>query len=168
MDELNSEQTQTPGKIIEKPMILMVLGVLGIMIGCYRFFRLSLSVYKMIAEVQKNTDNTARIIYMLIWLAGSVGFLIWLFIVAIGLIKMKKWARNGAIIYALVQIGIFVTAGIYTSIVVLLNLVNPHSHRLIFKINYMRMVVIALIYPILLLIFMSTQKVKRAFTGIVG
>jgi hypothetical protein len=168
MDEANSEQLQSPPQVIEKPTGIMVLGVLGVVQGCYRFFSASLSSYKMITAAQQHTDITTAIVNIVILSAISLGFLIWLFIVAIGLLKMKKWARREAIIYAWVQIGLFVTAGIYTSLVVLLNLVNPPSHRWLFGIANMRMVLFALIYPVLLLIFMKTEKVKRAFAAIGG
>jgi hypothetical protein len=166
MDELNSEQIQTPAQIIEKPTAVWVFGVLNIVFGCYHLFFLSVSTYKTVIEMQKHPENTRRVIaYFLISCAVTAFFWIWLIVAGAGLLKMKKWSRRCSIIYSWVQIGLFVALWSY-NIITMYGM--PELDRRSFFIALMLNMLYALTYPILLLIFMQTQKVKKAFAAVGG
>ncbi len=100
----------------------------------------------------------------------SVVLSIWLIVLGIGLLRMKKWSRRGSIIYAWVSIGLHTVIRGYPAVIILLGLANLPKDvgRWHFWVTYAGMTLMAFIYPILLLIFMKTEKVKRAFAAVWG
>jgi hypothetical protein len=109
-----------------------------------------------------------KIILVLLLPALNAGLWLWLIVLGIGLLTMKRWARRGSVLYAWINIGLFVIACIAWSchiFMVLSGRVKLPEGMLIASI---RGGLIALIYPVLLLIFMKTKKVKRAFSAIGG
>ena len=99
----------------------------------------------------------------------NVGLSIWLIVLGVGLLRMTKWARRGSVLYAWVRIGLCTVTRGYTAFVVLSGLANPPKDgRWHFWMTYAGITLLGLIYPILLLIFMKTAKVKRAFAAIGG
>ncbi len=169
MVEVGPNQTQEPPQVIERPMAVWVFGILNVVFGCYHLFFLSVSTYKTVIEMQKHPENTRRvIIYFFVSCAVTAFFWIWLIVAGAGLLKMKKWSRRCSIIYSWVQIGLFTLILVYTTVIVFAGLINPPQGRWSFWITYMRVMLMAVIYPVLLLIFMQTEKVKRVFTAIGG
>jgi hypothetical protein len=79
---------------------------------------------------------------------------------------MKKWARRGSIIYAWISIGLFTFNLSYTIVMILLGSIKLPVGSWSFWGVYIHAALIGLIYPILLLIFMQTVKIKQAFSAI--
>ena len=87
----------------------------------------------------------------------------WLLSLGIGLLKFKSWARYGSIIYAWVMIA-WGILGIGINMLALSRgwITLPQEAMPSYLIGGM----VGFIYPVLLLIFMQTEKVKRAFAAI--
>jgi hypothetical protein len=161
MDEFNSKQVEAFPQIIEKPASVTVFGVMNIVVGCYHLVRLILLSYKMLMDALNYPEITTGLaIMVLLFPALNAGLWVWLFILGIGLLTMKRWARRGSIIFAWINIGWFIFAWSWN--VVLVGCILMPEKRT-FMITSMCKVLISLIYPVLLLIFMQTAKVKRAF-----
>ena len=152
-----------------KPTSVMVFGVLSIVFGCYYLVRLILSSYQILMNERSYAELTITQSIMILLLPNlSACLWIWLIILGIGLLKMKKWSRRGSVLYAWIKIGLFALTLIYTAVILLSGLINPPQGRWSFWMSYVRMAPIVLIYPLLLLIFMKTAKVKEAFRAIGG
>jgi hypothetical protein len=169
MDELNSEQIQESPQVIERPIAVVVFGLLSFVLGCYPFISTYPQLYNIIAPALMGKTAMPGMPLFLLSCLVSVGLSIWLIVLGIGLLRMKKWARRGSVIYAWVRIGLHTVTRGYPAVIILLGLANPPKDgRWSFWITYAGMTLIGLIYPILLLIFMRTEKVKRAFAAIGG
>jgi len=151
----------------ERPIAVAVFGVLGFMLGGYPFIHIYPQLYKVIEPALTGKTAMPGMPLFLLSCLVSVGLSIWLIVLSIGLLRMKKWARRGSVIYAWVSIGVHTVTRGYPAVIILLSLANPPKdggwH---FWGTYAGMTLIGLIYPVLLLIFMKTEKVKRAFAGI--
>jgi hypothetical protein len=182
MDELRQNQTNIgspdaepmknpPGDLryaAERPMAVWVFGVLNIAVGCYQLIPIFLLFYK-IVTVYKNSCSIGGLSYILLASGISVGLSIWLIVLGIGLLRMKKWSRRGSVIYSWVQIVLCIVVWGYTTVIILSGMANPpRGGRWPFWIIYALRMLIGLIYPVTLLIFMKTEKVKRAFSAIGG
>ena len=169
MTDLGPEQSQVPPQNIKSPTAIWVLGTLGIVHGLFHLFRMSRTTYNTVIEMQKYPETTRwAIIFVLISTAFAACFWIWQIIVGWGLFKMKKWSRRWALIYAWIQLVLNIAITFYSTIIIFTGLINPPQGRWPFWFIYMQMMLMALIYPILLLIFMQTKKVKQAFSAIGG
>jgi hypothetical protein len=169
MSDLDSNQMQSPAQVIERPIVVMVFGVLSFMLGGYPFISIYPQLYKIIAPVLMGKTAMPGMPLFLLSCLVSVGLSIWLIVLGIGLLRMKKWARRGSIIYAWVSIGLHTVTRGYPAVIILSGLANPpKGGRWPFWVTYAGMTLLSLIYPILLLIFMKTEKVKRAFSAIGG
>ena len=100
----------------------------------------------------------------------DVGLPVWLIILGIGLLKMNSWARRGSCMYARLRIIVTViTMGLSVASLICYNRSSLPMDKFIPLILVMLLGLIeTFIYPLLLLIFMQTEKVKRAFTAIGG
>jgi hypothetical protein len=167
MSDFGSEQSQVPPQVIEKPTSITVFGVLNI-IGCYRLIYFFLVFFKMVPTYIGLFFSIAGLSYLFLVCIVSVVFPIWLIILGIGLLKMKSWARRGSIVYACVRIIWFFIAWGISIIMIFLDWMNlPKGGWGLFFLGF-AVGSIGLIYPILLLIFMKTTKVKQAFSSIGG
>lgn len=164
MTDFNPNEPQAPIQTIEKPVAVTVFGVLNIVVGCYQLIRILHGSYKIIAEVCKNPEKMigSGILFLLLLVVG-IGLSIWLIVLGIGLLGMKKWSRRGSIMYARIQIVLIViTLGsLFISLVIGWTKL-PKGVWAFFNVNNC-LALIGWIYIVLLLIFMQTGKVKRAF-----
>ena len=150
--------------MVEKPMAVTVFGVLNIAVGCYFMVRMVLSCSKIIAWVVKEPEKIteSEILGLLLFVIGF-GLVIWLIVLGIGLLTMKRWARRGSVLYAWIQvIFIVITLG-----AMIISLVFGQPAYPSIDINN-GLALIHWIYMVLLLIFMQTAKVKQAFSTIEG
>lgn len=166
MDELNSEQIQTPAQsppqIIERPLAVTVFGVLNIFFGGIGMVCTPFTLAPRLLTRHGPMAMPGDMVWNLISLLSSVGFSVWLLVLGIGLLKLKSWARSGSIGYACICIVLMVVVlGISTNSIS--NMLDQPRTELWAVISGMCGSVMALIYPILLLFFMLTEKVKRAF-----
>jgi hypothetical protein len=165
MTDFNPEQSQEPPQIIGKPAAVTVFGVLNIVFGCYHLFSSSLVSYKVIMTAWNYPQTAASQLIIIISLQAINACLwIWLIVVGIGLLMMKKWSRQQAVYYSWVQIILF--AAVWSYNITVARIYMPEKTGL-FIVSMLKMAD-ALIYPILLLIFMQTQKVKQAFAALGG
>ena len=144
-----------------------MFGVLNIVFGCYYLVRGSPGLYKIVAGACKNPEKiTGSEILVLLLLAVGIGLSIWLLVLGIGLLTMKRWARRGSCMYARIQIVLMVLGISYIAMSIKWSSVPEEMWgRYIFTILTM---LANLTYPILLLIFMQSAKVKQAFSAIGG
>ena len=167
MEEFNFNETQVPPLVSEKPTSITVFGVLNIVVGCYQLIRISPGLYKLIAEFCRNPEKIkgSGILFLLL-LAVNIGLSIWLIVLGFGLLKMKSWARRGSVMFARIMI-VFIVITLGSMIIAILMELSRWRNVLNFSVNNC-IAVINWIYYILLLIFMQTEKVKRAFAAIGG
>jgi hypothetical protein len=162
MQESGYNETQ---QSIEKPIAVTVFGVLNVVFGCYFLMRIGHSWYKVISIPK--VVMWSNIMFFLLGMAG-LAVAIWLIALGIGLLKMKRWSRRGSIIYAWIQIVFMVIALAATVINSIADRENA-PRVLLASVNLNNaLAVIHWIYMILLLIFMRTEKIKRAFAAIGG
>jgi hypothetical protein len=178
MADFEPDSTQVPPQIIEKPTSVTVFGVLNIVFGglglLFSVFSILLLIgigVKMLIEYQRLADKTemsGSFIYYLWNLLAIVvicGFSVWTLLLGIALVKFRKWARRGAIIFAWVLI---VLGGMTNIMYFFSSWHSPVSGKLFAVIGIIFNALIYLPYPVLILIFMQTAKVKQAFSAIEG
>jgi hypothetical protein len=90
-------------------------------------------------------------------------------ILGIGLLNLKRWARSGSVIYSCIAIA-WSIAGVALNIIAMSMqwITIPEEGLPGFIGGICGGLCGGLIYPILLLIFMQTQKVKNAFAVLGG
>jgi hypothetical protein len=171
MADFNSTepQSQVPAQIVERPMAVWVFGVLNIVFGFYFLVRMGYSWSKIIAGGFKNPGEiTWSGIPVLLFFVVSTGLIVWLIVLGIGLLTMKRWARRGSVLYGWIQVAIIVITlgGIFISSII----DWENAPRILWaSININNaLAVIHWIYMVLLLVFMKTKKVKRAFAAAGG
>jgi hypothetical protein len=152
----------------ERPISVAVFGVLSFVLGGYPFINTYPRLYKVIEPALTGKVSVPGTPWFLLSCLISVGLSIWLLILGIGLLRMTKWARRGSVAYAWVSIGLYVLNLGSTIVMVLSGLMKLPIGSRSFWIVYIHAALIGLIYPLLLLIFMKTEKVKRAFGAIGG
>ena len=170
MTDWNSEETQVLEPPIERPVSVTVFGILNIIFSCYFLVRMIYCWQGVIAGIFMSPEKIiySRVTISMLLFFVSIGMLIWLIVLGIGLLTMKKWARRGSLMYArIVIILMIITLGgiIIPSIT---RWENP-SRILMGTITLNNAIaVIWWIYMILLLIFMKSPKVKDAFAAVGG
>ncbi len=98
---------------IKKPTAVYVFGITNIIFGLYGLIRVLPLIYKMMIYIIKVRVNPETILgpgaLVIILSVVSMGLVIWLIALGIGLLKMKKWARRGCLFYAGIQIVLMIT-----------------------------------------------------------
>jgi hypothetical protein len=167
MEEFGSNQTQVTPQIIEKPTAVTVFGVLNIVVGCYQLIRISPGLYKIMAEFYTNPEKIigSEILFLLL-LAVGIGLSIWLIVLGIGLLTMKRWARRGSVMFARIMIVFMVIALGAIFIKSITDWENAPRILLASITLDNALAVIQWLYMVLLLIFMQSARVKQAFAAI--
>ena len=171
-DDSNQVQPQVPSTLryegqapqaIEKPTSVMVFGILNIVFGGLGLICTPFTLFGLVLAGRTMEMAPAYKIVLLVSCIVSIVFSAWLLTLGIGLLKMKSWGRSGSVIYSIVTI-VWGIAG------VALNILSLHFGWMTVPegglpgfIGGMCGGVVGMVYPVLLLIFMSTSKVKRAF-----
>ena len=155
-------------KQIKKPVSITVFGVLNIIYGGLFILLTPISIFGYIAEGWKGDISYREMTWSLFNIIIGFGVTIWLVILGIGLLKLKKWARRGCVVYGWVDIVYILLAAIADIIFISLGWIKMFSNEgMLANISTEFLnIVISLIYPVLLLIFMKTRKVRQAFAGI--
>lgn len=153
-----------------KPTSITVFGVLNCVFGglgilCTPFSILGLFIGDLIPMSEMNPIDIepGYKIFLLVASVLGIGFAAWLLSLGIGLLKFKSWARRGSVIYAWIAI-IWGIAGVGINMAALSQgwMSSPEG-QLPAMVGGMCGSFVGLIYPVLLLVFMMTDKVKRAF-----
>ena len=168
MDEIRPNAVKAPEKNIGRPTSVTVFGVLNIVVGCYFLVRSFPGLYKIMGGAGENPENiTGWGIVALLLIIVGVGLAIWLIVLGIGLLTMKRWARRGSVLYACFQVVIIViTLGTMFFSLSRMNLLKGWLST--FLDIDSALALIHWIYMVLLLIFMKTTKVKKAFAAVGG
>jgi len=169
MDEMDQTDIQTV--MIKRPMAVWVFGVMNIVLGCYCLEGALVFYSKYIRWLMNNPERITSGTWMTLimdlysFVIGPV-FAVCLIVLGIGLLKTKKWARKGSILLGF----LIILSYIYT-IAAIINFVNQANiptlrwWNAIFN-SENTTLFIGMGYTILLLVFMKTEKVKRAFAAI--
>jgi hypothetical protein len=167
MTDFNPNETQAPSPIIEKPTSVTVFGILNIVFGCMGLICTPFSLLLGVAAMQKTMETTtAYKMWTLVSGFIGIGFSVWLLVLGIGLVTMRRWARSGSVIYACVTIlWSIIVVGMNIAALSLKWVIMPEAEMAGFVGGTVGGMCGGLIYPVLLLIFMQTEKVKRAFQG---
>jgi hypothetical protein len=167
-----------PPQVIEKPTSVTVFGILncvfgGLAIICTPFSILGLFISDLLPVTQQNRfeiEGGYKVFLVISSIAG-ICFAAWLLALGIGLLKLKSWARRGSVIYACIAIVWSIASIILSVLATYLGWVAPPEGGEPAVIGGMIGGIcggiVGMIYPLLLLIFMKTNKVKQAF-GVVG
>jgi hypothetical protein len=170
MEDLGQEPVILPPQVIEKPTSVTVFGLLNIVFGGLGLICTSSLIIGLPFFADKLSQTEITVVDKISFIVG-IGLSIWELTLGIGLLKLKRWARRGTVIYASCDI-IWVLLGIGMSIFYLstgrMNLSDNNMPGYNIYIGQSCGMIIPLIYPILLLIFMQTNKVKEVFGAIGG
>jgi hypothetical protein len=165
MEDIPPNPVILPPLVVEKPTSIIVFGVLNCVLGGLALVCTPFSLAISLATLHKTMAATNK--YIILNAAGGVigiGFSIWLLITGIGLLMMKRWARKGAVIYAVTNmIWSVITVGLNIAAVALHWLIIPQDGLPSFVGGICGGLCGGFLYPVLLLIFMLTPKVKNAF-----
>jgi len=145
----------------ERPMVVWEFGIMNIILGCYSLVHMVYGLLNFIYGFDKITET--GILDFLVIVIGF-GLSIWLILLGFGLLAMKRWARRGSVLYGWLQVTLMV---IFFS-AMFIGLRHAPWIFLAYIIRDSALSVIYWLYMILLLIFMKTEKVKRAFGAVGG
>ncbi|MFA5239136.1 MAG: hypothetical protein WC476_05430 [Phycisphaerae bacterium] len=161
------EQVPSESAAIEKPTSVTVFGILNCVFGGMGLLCTPFGMFVGAAAMQKTMQATAAYrIWMFVGGFVGIGFSCWLLALGIGLLTFKKWARRGCVAYACtVIVWNFIGVGVNIASLALHWITVPEASLPGFVGGTVGGMCGGLIYPILLLIFMQTDKVKRAFGG---
>ena len=144
--------------------MVAVFGILNITFAVLGMLLSPVSIYGIIKSGESITNSGYKIFLLSMNFVGF-GFSVWLLVMGIGLLKMHNWARLGSIIYACVGIVLTVfETGINFLAMRLDWIIVPDAQRAEFNVSICVGLIGGLVYPVLLLIFMQTAKVKKAFS----
>jgi hypothetical protein len=101
--------------------------------------------------------------FLLVTSILGIGISAWLLSLGIGLLKFKPWARRGSIIYGWFGIIWGIVGGIIGLMAISQGWISSPQGQMPAMASGMCGSFVGLIYPVLLLVFMMTDKVKRAF-----
>ena len=164
MENFNSSEGQIQAQVTGKPAAVTVFGVLNIVFGVLGLLISSLIIFGMMTADETRRLVSSYKIFLLVMNVVAFGFSVWLSVLGIGLLGLAKWARRGSIIYACLGILLSVIETGVNVLVLSLNWITVPKEGLPGFIGGMcGGFVGGLIYPVLLLIFMQTAKVKQAF-----
>jgi hypothetical protein len=155
------------GDTINRPMAVWVFGILNIILGVLGVV-FSADVILQITKVGIIPGVTPGYLKFLL-VANTIGFVASIFLAGVGagLLKIKKWARAGAIFYGWFGIIFFIVEMSVNFIALAFGWFKiPPDGMLDFITGMVISTLGGLVYPVLLLIFMKTDKVKQAFARI--
>lgn len=170
MDNIGQNPVILPTQVIEKPTSVTVFGVLNIVFGGLGLICTPFTAVIGLASMYKTMGTTPAYMAWSIF-AACIGFglSIWLLTLGIGLLMMKRWSRRGSVIYSIANIlWAFVAVGINIAALSLGWITMPEQQLPGFIGGICGGLCGGMIYPILLLIFMQTTKIKEAFSAIGG
>jgi hypothetical protein len=162
--QTNGGQAQVPVQTVEKPTSVTVFGILNIVFGGLGFLCTPIGIFGIVMTGKTMEIVAGYKIFLLVSSFIGIGFSAWLLTLGIGLVTMKRWARRGSCIYAWIAI-VWGIAGLILNIlaVSLGWMVSPQGQLPGLLGGMCCGGISGLIYPVLLLIFMQTAKVKQAF-----
>ena len=167
MEETGQNPVILPPQVIEKPTSVMVFGVLNCVFGglgllCMPFSMFGILMAERTIEIAPGYKG-----FLLVSSVIGIGFAAWLLTLGIGLLKLKGWARRGCIVYAWIGI-IWSIAGVILNVLAMSRGWMTAPQGQFGLLGGMCGGLIGMIYPVLLLVFMQTPRVKQAFAATGG
>jgi hypothetical protein len=163
-----------PPIVIEKPTSVTVFGVLNCVFGGLFFVCVPVGFFFVLMAGKTGDTSPELNAFDYISLVVVFGLSVWEIITGIGLLKFASWARQGTILYAVCEI-IWVLFNIVMHFTSAGQMTVPDGTQEVqmgyqagYYIGQWCGFIFTLIYPVLLLIFMNTRKVKAAFAAIGG
>ena len=162
---------------MQRPTTVTVFGVLNLVLGGLGLLCTPISVITLFLPVQSGNpvsrileENAAYRLYMIASAAAGVLAALVLIVAGIGLLKMKSWARLTSIGYAIYGI-VTGVVGIIVNVVFLFEplMIQARSESpeaaaaMLGMVGGIAGTCFGLVYPILLLIFMTRPRVRNAF-----
>ena len=163
MENLNSSEGQIQAQVTGKPAAVTVFGVLNCVFGGMGILFAPISIFRLILGSRTMEIVWGYKICLFISSFVGIGFSAWLLSLGIGLLKLKGWARRGSIIYSLIAIVWHIASSVLYLVALSLGWLTMAKGQLLAVVVGIFCFFGGLIYPILLMIFMQTTKVKRAF-----
>ena len=160
MNENSPSPEQAPVHTVAKPLSITIFGALNIVYGGFHILS---SPFAILGYIYLHGEGKVTLEEMAVGMFNTtIGFCItvWLVILGIGLLKFKKWSRRGCVMYSWVDIAVILLGAIGYTVLAFIPEAMPQEEILAILIVDAPL---SLIYPVLLLIFMQTAKVKDAF-----
>jgi hypothetical protein len=173
MEDLGQNPVILPPQIIEKPTSITVFGVLNCVFGGLALVCTPCSLFGIVLSDKLAPGRTMEMTtgYKSVLVVSSIlgiAFAAWLLALGIGLLTMKTWARRGSVIYSCIAIAWSIASVALNIIAMSMQWITIPEGGLPGFIGGMCGGMVSVIYPILLLIFMQSAKVKQAFYPIGG
>ena len=163
MENYDSSELQIQSQPVEKPAAVTVFGVINCVFGGIGVLSTPISIFRLILGSKIIEIVWGYKICLLISYIVGIGFSAWLLVLGTGLLKFKEWARRGSVIYSIIAIVWHIArSGLYLVALSLGWLTMAQGQLMAFVVGIFSLVG-GLVYPVLLLIFMQTSKVKQAF-----
>jgi len=149
--------------VAEKPTAITVLGVLNCVFGGIGILSAPISIFRMISGSKTIEIVWEYKIWLLVDSIAGIGFSAWLLALGISLLKFKRWVRRSSVIYSIIVIVRHIIRSVLYLAALSLGWFTMAQNQWIAVIVGIFSLPLGLIYPVLLLIFMNTAKVKQAF-----
>jgi hypothetical protein len=172
MVDFEPDSTQVPPQVVERPTSVTVFGILNIVFGGLAFSCSPFAVFGFLMAGERMEMTAGYKTFLLLMNLVGFGSTIWMLVLGIGLLMLRKWARNGSVIFAYCGI-MFIVISYGSRFLALylgwLKLPQGIPQGILHElIGGTCAGLIWLIYPVLLLVLMQTAKVKQAFLAIGG
>jgi hypothetical protein len=154
-----------------RPLAALVFGIFNIIFGCIGLVFSSIVIIHILIAWEKSGAALGYRLFLLAANAIGLGFSIWLFTLGMGLLAVRNWARRGSILYGWLGILFFIIESGVNFLAAAFNWLKIPEYAGRITPEGLREFLIGmgigaaggLVYPLLLLIFMQTKKVKEAF-----
>jgi hypothetical protein len=155
-----------------KPTSVTVFGVLNCVFGGLGILCAPCSIFGLFIGdlIPANEINPVEIaagykIFLIVASVIGIGVAAWLLSLGVGLLQSKSWARRGCVIYGWFAIIWGIIAGGINIAAYSLGWITAPQGQLTGVVGGMCGGFAGLIYPVLLLIFMQSPRVKQYFAG---
>lgn len=163
MNENGQASEQAPVQAVVKPQSVTIFGALNIVYGGFYVLSSPIAIFGYLYAYREGKVTLEEMAMALFNVTIGFCITVWLVTLGVGLLKFKKWSRRGCVMYGWVDIAVVLLGAAGYTILAFMPDAMPQEEILAILIVD---IPVSLIYPVLLLIFMQTTKVKDAFKAI--
>ncbi len=153
----------------EWPASVLIFGILNIVFVAIGLLMIPCSIVPSISDLVEEADNLLHSpspLWSLLCGVVAVGFAIWVLVLTVGLLNLKRWSRSGLVAYAWSAVLFAIIAAVVESTDVFTS-ISVTSWEEFYQMAGViawpvRRLVIRLTYPVVLLIFMKRPRVVAA------